>query len=265
MYPNGTWTGLSSDIRESRVDVGFAQFFNIERRNVFMDPMAFWGFDDWCFAVRRPEPWSRFHGVYMPFTPTVWILIALSLLTVTLAFIYLVKAADKDIKTSNAILFTFGTSLNESFEMQPKSNSLRLLVTLFSLMAMVLSVSYGGILVSFLTVRVYPEAMSSLEELASAEDVKIGAFGRAIQRTFRKDAKYSSFGDENRFVSYWNTAKGLRRVAENGSMAMLDTISSIEFNVRSHFLDEFGEAKLKLVKQCWNHYQVINYRVSQVF
>lgn len=146
--PNGSWTGIMGMLERSEVDlgVGYIGIYDKTPTGVrFIYPHVL---SENTFMGNKPEPLTAREGIVYPFSYEVWIMIALSLIVVTL-FCYFVmkrKPALLDI-----FLTLFGSLLEKSFDFKIQTSSFKVFLSSWILAVFVLSSSYKGLLLSFLT------------------------------------------------------------------------------------------------------------------
>ena len=109
----------------------------------------------------------------------------------------------------------------------------RLVSMTISVVGLILTIAYGGSLVSYLTVTYYPRPINTLEELANTE-LPIGSFGSLIKQTFANSPTVSYRKFAERYKIYWSDPQGLKDANEGNLAMLLSRISGVSHSRYVH-------------------------------
>ena len=128
--------------------------------------------DEICLLARLPPPVKRQDTLVMPFGFTIWVLIVLSMIA-SLIFLFsytFVSKQKSEVSYGHWLLFVISAFFQESNDqlITLKSNGLRIFLALFLSMTFILSSSYAGLLVSFLSIPPKLPIFHTLKDVAQS-------------------------------------------------------------------------------------------------
>ncbi|XP_071549699.1 glutamate receptor-like [Panulirus ornatus] len=133
--------------------------------------------DNVALVTVRPGLESDVAGFLKPFTTKVWLLVLLSLLSISIAMVCIVLAEGKVFHTptkniaSKVFTWVLQTVTLESSEWLPQRDGGRLIVTTWLLASLVFMTSYSGILTAMLTLPRVTIPIDSLADLVAQSDL----------------------------------------------------------------------------------------------
>lgn len=146
--PNGNWTGMRGMLERSEADLAFGYIRigdEIPPGVNFVYPHIL---SDTTFMGNKPEPLSAKKAIISPFSCEIWIMIALCSIVATFLLYFLIK---KRRTFLDIFLNIIGSLLEKSLPFKIQKSSLRLLIFTWIFSVFVLTNSYKGVILSFLT------------------------------------------------------------------------------------------------------------------
>ncbi|ROT76759.1 Variant Ionotropic Glutamate Receptor [Penaeus vannamei] len=170
---NGTWHGMAGQVVYGQKDLLINGFGILLDRYHAMDLSVPHTFDSYKVAMKLPPPPPRWLAVVYPFQGVVWACAVATLLVLTCAFHVIIRKEhssvyDRESDLISTALWLSRTVLKQSVTRIPNVVGCRPVLYLWWMGALVLSTSYTGSLIAFLTVPSEASKITSLVELAKA-------------------------------------------------------------------------------------------------
>ncbi|XP_069998206.1 glutamate receptor ionotropic, kainate glr-3-like [Penaeus vannamei] len=174
---NGTWRGMLGQVVRGEKDFvinGMAVVLDRYRAADFTVPYFS---DSYSITLQVPPPIPRWLSVVHPFGAWVWLAVVAGLVLLALVFHALIAGDSAPVYTHKAdVLSTFiwlaRTLVRQTVPRVPAVPGCRPFLVCWWLAALVLSTSYMGNLIAFLTVPMHTRRIGTLEELARS-DIRI--------------------------------------------------------------------------------------------
>ncbi|XP_071520766.1 ionotropic receptor 21a-like [Panulirus ornatus] len=233
---NGSWRGLIGEVYRNEKDFGINQMAMIEDRNQAIDFSVQYWMDSYAFLLPRPKPPPRWWSVSFPFSWTTWAAVVLNLLLIAvvhLGFIK-VKALPWD-GLSHTLLEVARTVLRQDTAGLSDDNSVRVFQGAWFLVAMVISISYTGNLVAYVTAPTQPTFIRTFHQLSSSTHRPMMAdYGSYVPGAMRTslDPVMRELGRAIELIPY-DYSLGLSKVEEQGR-AFLEVESYLQYVVILH-------------------------------
>ncbi|XP_053634332.1 probable glutamate receptor [Cherax quadricarinatus] len=170
---NGSWTGMLGMLQRNEVELAIAPFFVTPERESVCDFTTPVYSDSQAILMVRPAIQNDIFAFVKPFTPSVWMLLLLSILSVIIARGSMDRCEEWIFKLNTSSRWSKGAMWavqalsQESSDWLPKNDAGRLVVTTWLLAAFVFMTSYSGILTAMLTVPRVTIPIDSLPELVA--------------------------------------------------------------------------------------------------
>ncbi|GBM43640.1 hypothetical protein AVEN_225165-1 [Araneus ventricosus] len=173
--PDGSWTGLMGMLQRKQIDMAF--YFltpSVERARIidFSEP---YDVNEIRFLVDKPGPVPVRWSIFYPFDIATWIGIILILLLGPKIYIIFLN-----LKISYLRLFfqLLGSMLQQPLTIQLHSAKSKIILFSWAVFAMLISMCYSSILLSFLTVPIENQPLRNIVELTQAvENGRYRCFG----------------------------------------------------------------------------------------
>ncbi|XP_063609032.1 glutamate receptor ionotropic, delta-2-like [Penaeus indicus] len=170
---NGTWVGMAGQVVYAEKDLLINGFGILIDRYHAMDFSVPYTSDSYKATLKIPPPPPRWLAVVYPFQGAVWACAVVTLLVLTCAFHVIIREEhssvyDHESDLISTALWLSRTVLKQSVARIPNVVGCRPVLYLWWLGALVLSTSYTGSLIAFLTVPSQASRITSLGELAKA-------------------------------------------------------------------------------------------------
>nr|XP_053634338.1 glutamate receptor 2-like [Cherax quadricarinatus] len=172
---DGSWTGMLGMLQRQEVEFAVGPFVVTDLRETVCDFSTSFHTENAAIITIRPTLYNDLTGFVKPYAMEVWLLMLLSLVSVTGAVTLLVWAEDKlnNCSTRNifvkAAMWALKVLTLESSLWLPITDGSRLIVISWLLASLVFTTSYSGILTAMLTVPRVTVPIDSLEDLVAQE------------------------------------------------------------------------------------------------
>ncbi|XP_068239492.1 glutamate receptor-like [Palaemon carinicauda] len=174
---NGTWVGMLGQVVREEKDFiinGFAVVLDRYQAADFTIPYFT---DSYSITLKVPPPFPRWLSVVQPFSRWVWAAVLLSLLALAIIFHLLIRndhsfVYNEKYDIVSSLVWLSRNLLRQSAPYIPSGLGCRAFLCCWWIAALVLSTSYMGNLIAFLTVPSQTRRIATLEELAMSK-VKI--------------------------------------------------------------------------------------------
>ncbi|KAG7172770.1 Glutamate receptor ionotropic, delta-2-like 17 [Homarus americanus] len=175
---NGTWVGMLGQVVRKEKDFIINGMAVVLDRYQAADFSVPYFSDSYSITLKVPPPFPRWRSVVYPFGVWVWAGVLAALVMLSLIFHLLVRADSSPIYNNrmdvlSTMVWLSRTLLRQSVPRVPEVMGCRAFLACWWLSALVLSTSYMGKLIAFLTVPTQTRRIDTLEELAAAQ-VKLG-------------------------------------------------------------------------------------------
>ncbi|KAG7172269.1 Glutamate receptor 2-like 9 [Homarus americanus] len=175
---NGSFSGMMGLLQREEVELAIAPFFVTPPRETaadFSEPVYY---DSYAILMVRPEIVNDMSGFLKPFAPTVWLMIVLSLLCMTVAMSRVARYEEVVVFSlpatttwAKATLWAIQAFSQEGSHWLPRKHGGRLLVSTWLMASLVFMSSYSGILTAMLTVPRVNIPIDSLKDLVAQSDL----------------------------------------------------------------------------------------------
>lgn len=165
-FPDGNWTGLIGMVGRAEVDMAVGSVTLVEDRFQAVNFSYPYLFSDITFITDKLQPLSTDLALLYPFSLILWILIMATIFIVS--FILYILTSRK--KTFQNILFmVFGSLMGISIHFKVRKITLGILLSTWLIFAFVITNSYKGLLLSFLSFPPFI-GIRSIPDLAKAAE-----------------------------------------------------------------------------------------------
>ncbi|CAG5132019.1 unnamed protein product, partial [Candidula unifasciata] len=174
---NGSWTGVVGMVLRGEVEFGIGPLSITTQREDVIDFTIPYTEDGVGILTKRNKQDSQaMFRLFTPLQPVVWVCLGGSIIGVSL-ILYVINRQSPFTRREGLSFFScfwaiLGSTLNQGSEMQPKSNSGRLVLGSWWVFTIVFVSTYTANMAAVLTVTIYDKPINSLAELASQSEVK---------------------------------------------------------------------------------------------
>ncbi|CAL4058641.1 unnamed protein product, partial [Meganyctiphanes norvegica] len=254
---DGYFSGAMGEAIRGEADISFANYFITTTRLKLMSMTRPYMIDYTCFIMPMPSPLPQYTAVVWPFQSSTWIAIVCCFIILPP---FLSIMATRELhrhfhSLGNNILYVFGIFMNEAQDILPQSASLRLLVIMSWIFAVVVAVAYKSSLMAFLMVPSPAKPVNTMEELL-VSGLKWGVRNRGgwdVWFRFSLDPISQQIAAGFEFVN--GIDGGIARVLE-GDFAFMNSGNYLRYLVASSFTDEYGQAELHIAKECYVPFRI---------
>nr|XP_053646462.1 glutamate receptor ionotropic, kainate 5-like [Cherax quadricarinatus] len=233
---NGSWVGMVGQIWRRERDLCVNVMSIVEDRYQAVDFSVPYFSDSYSFIISIPLPPPRWWTIVLPFTWETWLGVATSVVIVSMFLALFFKVAGIAWTASNVVLQVVGTLLNQDISQPTFLSSLRIFRGTWLMLAMILSISYTGNLVAYITVPVKAHRLTSLRELSESSLTPIMAdYGNFVPGALRSSEHptLSALGKKLKLIPKDAYALGFQQVRK-GTYALLEGTEFIEYLVIAH-------------------------------
>ncbi|XP_069943792.1 glutamate receptor-like [Cherax quadricarinatus] len=192
---NGSWNGMMGQVYRNEVEFALGPFAVTPQRANAIDFSVAVHSDNQAIIMTRPTLQNDIAGFLKPFSKEVWILIIMSLLSVSLAMV-LLEALEGwifSITTRKAVpkilMWMLQTLTQENPRWLPKWDGSRLIVITWLLASFVFTSSYSGILTAMLTVPRVTIPIDSLADLVAQSHLPWRLESGAMMLTYLQESE----------------------------------------------------------------------------
>ncbi|XP_047499547.1 ionotropic receptor 21a-like [Penaeus chinensis] len=215
-FENGSWTGMLGMVH--RKEKNFTvNYFGItgERVDAFDATVSYW-MEGFGMSMLSPPPLPKWRGAYYPFTPSVWLSLA-----VTFVLVLMVMSVQDSMQpepflggVGSAWPYLLRAMFNNSIPRLPKAQWQRLFVGSWWLYCFIVTTAYTANLVAFLTIPVFPARIQTVKQLAeSSYRVSMYDYGEFVPGALRssEDTHYKALGEKlDLFVNYGDSVRVMK-------------------------------------------------------
>ena len=254
----GRFTGLMGDLQRDKADIGWAQLFIIPNRAKIIDYTSAYDIDYLCYMLAKPPPLPPWTAVVLPFELSIWLcLLTSNTLCVLLSvfFVWYLKQ-EKRFPYFDVIFYVYGAALDESlsFAAKVKPTAMRIFMAFFLFSSTITAQFYRSGLITNLSVPYIPKPIDTLKE-ASTYPAPIASFGDTFLKATRNSLNPHLQRLAENYIVHYNFGEAFKNVSE-GKIIMGESRQFIDFNIRKHYTDEFGETGMHVMKECLTPYRV---------
>ncbi|XP_064085120.1 uncharacterized protein LOC135200410 isoform X2 [Macrobrachium nipponense] len=167
---NGSWRGMIGEVWRGERDFCINVMSLVEDRFQAVDFSVPYFLDSDSFVIRNPDAPPRWPSIIFPFSWVTWIAVGITLLLVPIFFLCL-QTLKGAVTFDSSSLFMEVTKALLWLDFSPTTShlSIRIFVGNWWLMAMILSISYTGNLIAFITIPAKAHKMKTLQEVAESD------------------------------------------------------------------------------------------------
>ncbi|KAK8397761.1 hypothetical protein O3P69_004512 [Scylla paramamosain] len=212
---NGTWMGMAGQLVRGEKDLIVDGFAILHDRYLALDLSVPYFTDSYSASLKVPPPVPRWMAVTFPFQGVVWVAVGVCLfcLALILHFFIIRKPYPLDLYCTDVVVagLWLGQALvNQTVTRLPGATGTRPLAATWWLAGLVLSTSYKGSIIAFLTVPVQTPRLSTLKQLVDTDHnlfmLDYGAFLPGLLRT-SADQVYRSLGHRLQLLQSYEIIK----------------------------------------------------------
>ena len=145
--PSGNWTGLIGTVQSGQADIAVGIMIS-ENRNKALNFTTPYVFTDVTFVTDNPVSVQKSFAIFYPFSPWVWITLALFLLSVTfLTYIFVSKRYNSTV----ILIDLFGILLQNAPGIKVRTRSTKILIFSWIIGTLFLAHCYKAVLLAFLS------------------------------------------------------------------------------------------------------------------
>ncbi|GBO15232.1 Glutamate receptor ionotropic, delta-2, partial [Araneus ventricosus] len=162
---NGSWTGLIGMIERGEADMACTFLAMTDQRMEAVDFSSSYALEVYTFATHMPDSYKSNFAILHPFQATVWICLCGILVMTSIVYAQL-----QERKTSPGRIFykLLASILKQPQEMHDKTRESSSLLLMWSLFALIISLSYSATLLSFVMLPSKEHPISTIHELSEA-------------------------------------------------------------------------------------------------
>lgn len=238
---SGNFSGLVGDIISRKIDIGWANLFSDPYRSQYITFTDWYLLDEACFLIPSPPPYPKILALIWPFDSVTWSLTIVFALSVSSVLTGYVKSGfEEKAHRRPWVMFILSVMLKQSNLAVAKIRhaGLRFLMMTFILGMLLLTMSYGAGLITFLSTNVHPEPPNTHDELEKyviKKDLGVSVCCDNMLDALeeRKDSNEIKQRMKIRFSyvdSYRNVSKGSHIIPGNRKM--------LEFAIRDQLSNE---------------------------
>ncbi|XP_069943766.1 glutamate receptor ionotropic, delta-2-like isoform X3 [Cherax quadricarinatus] len=175
---DGKYNGFLGMLQRDEIDFGGPVGPAVERMKVMEEASAY-GAEIVCLVSRNPSPLPKYLSVISPFTASLWLMLLVSSVMLSLIQWLLHKkwiwlTGVHGVNLSSVILYNWGAILNHPPKDPSISNSGRVLVGVWLVFCLVITTGYSSSLIAHLTVQSKSKPPETLEDLVSLNNWRWG-------------------------------------------------------------------------------------------
>ncbi|EDV28578.1 uncharacterized protein TRIADDRAFT_19383, partial [Trichoplax adhaerens] len=187
LLEDGNWDGMVGQLARREMDIAIAPLSITSFRQSVIDFTKPFMQSGLQLLISKPNRNADFFAFLRPFSPLVWILIALALIFVGVVMYLLDQYSPVDLDygncfpglrsrfgSTNSFWFAIGSYLQQGVEAYPRSISGRLLATFYWFFVMVMVASYTANMAAFLTTSNLAVPVSSVQDLTKQSAIDYG-------------------------------------------------------------------------------------------
>lgn len=186
-----------------------------------------------------------------PLEYEVWIAAAATYFFCWLFFLWYVKRkpcaegceqVTQNISVSDTVIWMIAFVIDESVPITQtgfKGRSIRVFLVMFLFASFTLTVSYRGILTSFLTVSIPPYPIDTIDELAYQVDTPVASFGPFFVDQTRASPDPRMQVIAERYMTHYDFDQAFNN-ASQGQVVIAESEITIKYNIRARFSDEYA-------------------------
>ncbi|XP_071522174.1 probable glutamate receptor [Panulirus ornatus] len=243
---NGSWTGMVGQVARREVDIALGPFGLTEERSKVVDYTRSFFFDDRSILSAKGLPEIDPWGFLFPLAPMVWTTLLAAMMAAWFAVVVLVRhpRGSRMIKWASDLFFLhLGIVLRQDMSMKLKCVKERCVVGGWLVVAMMVTWSYNGNLISLLAVRHIPQPIQTIKDLV--DDTRISAvmlsnsiFSDIISKMEIGDLKELNdlkFAGRAKFVIFAEFTEAMDTLVRRGDHSIIDTSLSTDDFIAQDF------------------------------
>ncbi|XP_068236020.1 ionotropic receptor 93a-like [Palaemon carinicauda] len=161
--------------------------------------------DSYSFLLAIPEPPPRWHSIGFPFSGQTWIALVISIVTVCIVWATILKVNGQHFYWIRVILEVFRALLRQDPTPISSALSARLFGGMWWFVGMIISISYTGNLIAYITVAGKAKRLHTLKDLAQS-DLRIAMidYGNFVPGALRasQDETLRTIGEKLDLIPY---------------------------------------------------------------
>ncbi|TRY80649.1 hypothetical protein TCAL_06502, partial [Tigriopus californicus] len=173
---NGSWNGMVDLALRGEVDFMMGDNMMTYSRFLVLDYTVGFGSDYMTFCTPLPRPQATWKRLLAPFRPTVWLCFVASIFVAGIVLYWFHKAlywmtsleVFKMSLTDN-FWFAYGSLMGENQVQEAPAWTLRLFLGCWVFYGLVITSSYGGNLIAFMTTPVYTDPITDLQGVIDSQ------------------------------------------------------------------------------------------------
>ncbi|XP_071526290.1 LOW QUALITY PROTEIN: probable glutamate receptor [Panulirus ornatus] len=244
--PNGTWTGMVGQVDRMEVDIALGPFGLTEERSKAVDYTRSFFFDDRSILSAKGLPEIDPWGFLFPFTTLVWAALLAGLVTAWIAAVILGYngwVSGRATWASELLLQHFQIILRQNITMKLSGVRERLVVGGWLLVAMMVTWSYTGNLVSLLAVRHIPQPIQTIRHLVDDSRVTAIMVSNSIVPDIiskiktgdLRDLNDLKYDDRTKYMVFIDLIEAMDTLVRRGDHAIIATSLSIDGFIAGNF------------------------------
>ncbi|XP_076060173.1 glutamate receptor ionotropic, delta-1-like [Oratosquilla oratoria] len=231
---NGTWRGMIGELVRKEKDFVINGFVLVLDRSQAVDFSFPYITDSYTFVIKVPPPVPRWLAMVQPFGVNTWAALLASLCILALAFHLLVYTDSSPIYSHKAdvlssVIWLLRAVLRQSVPVIPSSRGSRVFLLCWWLAALVISTSYMGNLIAFITVPAQAQRLRTLSQLAESDfESNMLDYGNFVPGALKssREPVLRELGDKLSLVDSYD--EGIANM-ESGSHVLLEASAYIEY------------------------------------
>ncbi|XP_068081811.1 ionotropic receptor 21a-like [Anabrus simplex] len=179
-HPNGTWTGLISDVFYNVADVTFGAIRYTPDRMEVSDSSVTFTEETMIWFLPAQKPIPRWEKLFRIFSTDVWVILLTEYLLISFIIYYVSAKLGVDrMRFTSSLIDCLLMIIGYSVHHKPTTSVLRILFFSWVFASLGINTAFQSCLVSFLTSAIYPPRITNLKDLL-ASNINIGVLQQLV-------------------------------------------------------------------------------------
>ncbi|CAG0897211.1 unnamed protein product [Darwinula stevensoni] len=186
---NGTWDGHIRMILDGITEFGVGKISQTWIRNQYVHFTTMVTIEAQSFIAQKPQLLPYSGTVYRPFTPTVWILCAISIVAMGITFALCRQRSFNGLKVEDEIFMAYGSFMVKGFrKLDNEVTRMRLIRTVWLISCLFISLIYNSVISSYIISPSTTSPINTLEEAVQRTNIPFTIFlgNDALIQTIRE-------------------------------------------------------------------------------
>ncbi|XP_037803968.1 ionotropic receptor 93a-like [Penaeus monodon] len=257
--PNGTWNGLMGLLSRNEAHIGVANSFITDNngRLKVLEYSQPYDVDESCFLIRSAAELPRWQSLALPFTPYVWLGVAVAFVCTSPFLFWLAKSGEARGESfrslADSYLCAWGIQLREPHTFYPVCTSTRIFVASMWFSSVILTVAYSSHLTAFLTIRRRPAVPETFKDLYEG-NIDVASIGEFFNISMAATGNYYLQSLSKRYFISKTLDEALVQV-KLGKRVYISGRKALEYLISTQFSSS-GWPTMRVMKECFAPYSI---------